>query len=227
MPELGLAGPFARLRHTAMRLGITVLDGAAGDSPWPDESTAAIVAFGRHIALKPGLDDALHTDVLAMALIVAAVMGSTPAGHPCAITAPSGLVLISQARAARGESGPGKLATLLARKCGRDTASAAFEYTTPAITDPSPWAPWIRAADPGRGRSDSGALQSWAAADKSPQRRHLPGAYPQPSGTAGRSLRPAGSGTGGKTRWSAEFGASIKPVGVPTLLTRLPSPGAR
>jgi hypothetical protein len=132
--EPGLAGPFARLLGTAMRLGITVLDGAAADSPWPDESIAAIVAFGDHITLKPGLDDGLRTDVLAMALIVAAVMGDRPAGHSCAITAPGGFVLISQTRAARGESGPGKLATLLARKCGRDTASAAFEYTTPAIT---------------------------------------------------------------------------------------------
>jgi hypothetical protein len=146
VPELRLAGPLARLHHTAMRLGITVLHGAAGDSPWPDESNAAIVAFGEHIALKPGLEDGLRADVLAMALIVAAVMGDRPAGHSCAITAPGGFVLISQTRAARDESGPGKLATLLARKCGRDTASAAFEYTTPATTDSSPWAPWIQAA---------------------------------------------------------------------------------
>jgi hypothetical protein len=130
-----------------MRLGITVLDGAARDSPWPDESTAAIVAFGEHIALKPGLDDGLRADVLAMALIVAAVMGDRPVGHPCGITAPSGFVLISRTRGARGDSGPGKVATLLARECGADTASAAFEYTTPAMTDPSPWAPWIQAAD--------------------------------------------------------------------------------
>ncbi len=147
MPELGVAGPFARLRQTATRLGITVLDGAGGDGLWPDEGTAAIVAFGERIALKPGLDDALRTDVLAMALIVAAVMGDRPAGHSCAVTAPGGFVLISQARAARDEPGPGKLATLLACRCGRVTASAAFEYTTPAITEPSPWAPWIQAVD--------------------------------------------------------------------------------
>jgi hypothetical protein len=127
--ELGLADPFARLLQTAMRLGITVRDGAASDSQWPDESIAAVVAFGEHITLKPGLDDGLRTDVLAMALIVAAVMGDRPVGHSCAITAPGGFVLISQTRAARGMSGPGMLATLLARKCGRDTASAAFEYT--------------------------------------------------------------------------------------------------
>jgi hypothetical protein len=140
---VGLPGALARLYQTAMRLGITVLDDAAG-SRWPDENTAAIVSFGEHIALKPGLDDDLRTDVLAMALIVAAVMGDCPTGHPCAITAPGGLVVISQSRAPRPGVGPGKLATLLARKCGRDTASAAFEYMTPVSGDPSPWARWIR-----------------------------------------------------------------------------------
>ncbi len=146
MPELARADPFARLHDTAARLGITVLDGSAADSQWPDESAAAIVAFGEHIALKPDLDDDLRTDVLAMALIVAAVMGDRPAGHSCAITAPGGLVLISRTHAGQGESGPGKLATLLVRKCGRDTASAAFDYSTPTTTDPSPWGPWIQAA---------------------------------------------------------------------------------
>jgi hypothetical protein len=144
--QLGLTDPYARLRHTAARLGITVLDTSSWDSRWPDESTAAIVAFGEHIALKPGLDDGLRTEVLAMALIVAAVMGDSPAGHSCAITAPDGLVLISRTRVGHGESGPGELATLLVRKCGSDTASAAFDYTTPPMTDPSPWWPWIQAA---------------------------------------------------------------------------------
>ena len=71
-----------------MRLGITMLDDAAAVSRWPDENTAGIVSFGEHIALKPSLDDGLRTDVLAMALIVAAVMGDCAIGHPCAITAP-------------------------------------------------------------------------------------------------------------------------------------------
>jgi hypothetical protein len=142
---VGLPGALARLYQTAMRLGITVLDDGAG-AGWPDENTAAIVSCGEHIALKPGLDDDLRTDVLAMALIVAAVMGDRPAGHPCAITAPGGLVVISQTRAPRPGPGPGKLATLLARKCGRDTASAAFEYMMPVTAGPSPWAPWIRTA---------------------------------------------------------------------------------
>ncbi len=146
VPEPELADPLARLRDIATRLGIAVLDGSAWDRGWPDESAAAIVAFGEHIALKPGLDDGLRTDVLAMGLIVAAVMGDRPAGHSCAITAPDGLVLISLNRAAPCESGPGRLATLLVRKCGRYTASAAFDYTTPPMTDPSPWRSWIQAA---------------------------------------------------------------------------------
>ena len=144
VPAPRLPGPLGRLHETAMRLGITVLGHAAQAGPWPDDRTAAVVSFGEHIALKPGLDEALRTDVLAMALIVAAVMGDRAIDHPCAITAPSGLVVISQIRVPQPRSGPGKLATLLARKCGRDTASAAFEYTTPVSADPSPWAAYIR-----------------------------------------------------------------------------------
>jgi hypothetical protein len=141
----GRPDPLARLYETAAHLGITVLDDAAAASRWPDENAAAIVSSGERIALKPGLDDGLRTDVLAMALIVAAVMGDRPTGHPCAITAPGGLVVISLIRVLRPRSGPGKLATLLARKCGRDTVSAAFEYTTPVTAGRSPWAPWTQA----------------------------------------------------------------------------------
>jgi hypothetical protein len=131
-----LSGPLARLYETAMRLGITVVDHDAPASWWP-ENTAAVVSFGEHIALKPGLDDGLRTDVLAMALIVAAVMGDCPTDHPCAITAPGGVVVISQIRVPQPGSGPGQLATLLARKCGRDTASAAFQYMTPITASPA------------------------------------------------------------------------------------------
>jgi hypothetical protein len=109
-----------------------VLDRAASASPWPDESLAAIVSLGEYIALGPGLDDDdLRADVLAMALIVAAVMGDSDVGHPCAIVAPAGVVLISRRRVPQPAHGPGNLATLLARKCGRDIASAAFEYAAP------------------------------------------------------------------------------------------------
>ena len=150
----GLPEPLARLYGTAARLGITVLDPAAKAGPWPDDRTAAIVSSGEHITLKPGLDDGLRTDVLAMALIVAAVMGDRATDHPCAITAPGGCVLISQNRVPRPAPGPGELATLLARTCGRDTASAAFEYMTPAIDGPSPWVPYIRSAIISSGEDD-------------------------------------------------------------------------
>ena len=133
-PALRLPDPLARLYGTALRLGITVLDGAAEAGPWPDQSTAAIVSLGEHVALNHGLDDGLRTDVLAMALIVAAVMGDDDTGHPCAISAPGGVVLISRIRVPQPARGPGQLATLLARACGRDTASAAFEYTVPGST---------------------------------------------------------------------------------------------
>jgi hypothetical protein len=107
---VGFPDPLARLHQTTTRLGITVLDDAAAASGWPEENTAAIVSFGQHIALKPGLDDDLRADVLAMALIVAAVMGDRPTGHRCAITAPDGLVVIS--RTPRGPApvgtGPGR-----------------------------------------------------------------------------------------------------------------------
>ncbi len=146
--------PLPRLYRTATRLGITVLDRTAAIL-WPDESTAAVVGFGEHIVLNLGIDDdALHADLLAMALIVAAVMGDCPSGHPCAIAAPSGVVLISRTRVPLPVRGPGLLATLLARQCGRDTASAAFEYAVPAArmtTAPHRWPladPRVRATLP-------------------------------------------------------------------------------
>jgi hypothetical protein len=133
----------ARLHATATRLGITVLDGAGDARPWPAEDTAAIVSFGEHIALGPGLgDDGLRGDVLAMALIVAAVMGDCETGHPYAITAPAGYVLISRTRVPPRPPGPGELATLLARGCGRDIASAAFEYSVPDEPAES-WECWM------------------------------------------------------------------------------------
>ncbi len=134
----------ARLYATATRLGITLLDAARDVRPWPDESTVAIVSFGEHIALGPGLDDdGLRADVLAMTLVVAAVMGDCVTGHPCGITAPAGYVLVSRTRVPRPGPGPGELATLLVRECGRDIASAAFEYTAPAEREES-WQAWMK-----------------------------------------------------------------------------------
>ena len=133
----------ARLHTTATRLGMAVLDGADGPGPWPAEDTAAIVSFGERIVLGPGLDDdGPRADVLAMALIVAAVMGDHDTGHPCAVTARAGYVLISRTRGPALPTGPGELATLLARACGRDIASAAFGYSAPDERDDR-WEAWI------------------------------------------------------------------------------------
>ena len=143
MPAPGLPGSLARLYETAIRLGITVLDDTAAPSPWPDENTAAIVSFGEHIALGPDLGDhGLRADVLAMALIVAAVMGDRETDHPCEITAPAGYVLISRTRVPPLSPGPSELATLLARECGRDVTSAAFEYSAPDERAES-WESWM------------------------------------------------------------------------------------
>jgi hypothetical protein len=122
---------------------MTVLDGADGPGPWPAEDTAAIVSFGEYIVLGPDLDhEGLRADVLAMALIVAAVMGDRDTGHPCAVTAPAGYVLISRTRGPVLPTGPGELATLLARACGRDIASAAFRYSAPDEPDDR-WEAWV------------------------------------------------------------------------------------
>ena len=47
--------------------------------------------------------------------------------------APGGFVVITRNRIPAPETGPGAFATLVARRCGRDTVSAAFEYYVPAF----------------------------------------------------------------------------------------------
>jgi hypothetical protein len=59
-----------------------------------------------------------------MALELAIVMTNRPG----AICAPGGSVVITHNRVPAPAAGIGKFATLMARTCGRDTASAAFEY---------------------------------------------------------------------------------------------------
>lgn len=152
------ASPVARLAATASRLGITVLDSAGDAGAWPDENVAAIVSSGEHIALGPDLGDhGLRADVLAMALIVAAVMGDCETGHPYAITAPAGYVLISRTRVPSASPGPGELATLLARECGRDIGSAAFEYSAPDERAESTWEAWLSHGRDWRLLTESGA----------------------------------------------------------------------
>jgi hypothetical protein len=120
---LGWPTPLACLYSLAMDTGIGVRDYSGGDP-----GTAAIVADARSIALSSSLaDDGLRADVLAMALEVAIVM----ANRPGAICAPGELVVITRNRVPVPASGVGKFATLMARTCGRDTASAAFGYYIP------------------------------------------------------------------------------------------------
>jgi hypothetical protein len=130
---LSLPTPLARLYGTAMTLGIEVRDfpcdglSAAGD-------TAAVVVCGASIAINPGLEgDDLRADVLAMALEIAAIMTNCDTGDPGEVYAPGGFVVITRRRVPAPETGPGALATAVARQCGRDTASAAFEFHVPAF----------------------------------------------------------------------------------------------
>ena len=116
---LGWPTPLACLYSLAMETGIGIRD-----YPHDDAGTAAVVD-GKVIVLDAGLpDDGLRADVLAMALEVAIVMTNRPG----AICGPGGSVVITRNRVPAPATGLGKFATLMARTCGRDTASAAFEY---------------------------------------------------------------------------------------------------
>jgi hypothetical protein len=66
-----------------------------------------------------------------MALEVAIVMANRP-GVLCPV---GGFVVITQQRVPAPVTGVGKFATLMARTCGRDTTSAAFEYYAPKFSD--------------------------------------------------------------------------------------------
>jgi hypothetical protein len=128
---LSLPTPLARLYGTAMKLGIEVRDFPCESAPG-DDDTAAVVVCGATIALNPAIErDDLRADVLAMALEIAAVMTNRETGDPGEVYAPGGFVVITRHRVPAPETGPGALATAVARRCGRDTASAAFEFSVP------------------------------------------------------------------------------------------------
>jgi len=128
--------PFDRLCRTATQLGVIVLDAVDDQGPWLGDDTAAIVACGECIAINPALDDdTVRADVVAMALALTYVMSPSKNGHgEGGITAAGSFVLISRTRVAEPLPGPGELATLIAREHGRDTVSAAFEYTVPVFS---------------------------------------------------------------------------------------------
>jgi hypothetical protein len=126
--------PLARLYATALELDITFIDMTGELAADAGDATAAIVAYGTHIALTPHLEgDELRADVLAMALSVSAMMVRTLDHSEGGIVAPAGFVVITRDRVPEPAGPAGKIATLIARQCGRDTASAAFEYYVPVF----------------------------------------------------------------------------------------------
>jgi hypothetical protein len=130
----GVAGwptSLAFLYGVAMEAGIGVCDFPGGD-PYAAGGIAAIVTNGNLIALNSAVaDDGLRADVLAMALEVATVMTDRPGSRRSAIYAPEGFVVITGNRVQVPAAGVGRFATVMVRKSGRDTDSAAFEYYIP------------------------------------------------------------------------------------------------
>jgi hypothetical protein len=123
---LGLPTPLARLYAMAMHGSINVSVYDDSDEPWPDSETAALASYDGIVILNPSLDDDLRADVLAFAIAVCCsiVIGDTaPEGR---IAAPDGYVAIGRERLPEPPNGPGRLAKLFARQCGRDIDSATF-----------------------------------------------------------------------------------------------------
>ena len=86
--------PLARLYATALEADITIIDMTGELAADAGDDTAAIVAYGTHIALSPHLEgDELRADVLAMALSVSAMMVRTEdQASEGGIVAPAGFV---------------------------------------------------------------------------------------------------------------------------------------
>ena len=137
---LSLPTPLARLYGVALQMGMRVTDGnpelwdPADDENFSD--AAAIVASQGVICLNPSMDDDLRSDVLAMALSVSAMMiCDESVALPGDVVAPGGFVVVTPHRIAEPAEPAGRFATMMAQRCGRDTASAAFDYYLPAFTD--------------------------------------------------------------------------------------------
>jgi len=72
--------------------------------------------------------------VLAMGLSVAAMMVcDETTALPGDVVAPSGFVVITRDRLREPASPVGRFATMMAQRCGRDTASAAFDCYLPVF----------------------------------------------------------------------------------------------
>jgi hypothetical protein len=136
---LSLPTPLARLYGVALQVGIRVTDGCP--QLWDEQDAenfsdaAAIVSFPDTVCLNPGLDgDDLRADVLAMALSVAVMMVcDESAALPGDVLAPGGFVVITPDRIREPADPAGRFATMMAQRCGRDTASAAFDCYLPVF----------------------------------------------------------------------------------------------
>ena len=137
---LSLPTPLARLYGVALQMGMRVTDGSPELWDPEDEenfgNAAAIVASKGVICLNPSMDDDLRSDVLAMALSVAAMMiCDETVALPGDVVAPGGFVVVTPHRIAEPAEPSGRFATMMAQRCGRNTASAAFDYYLPTFTD--------------------------------------------------------------------------------------------
>lgn len=137
---LSLPTPLARLYGVGLQMGVRVTDGSPELWDEDDEENfsdaAAIVAFQDVICLNPSVADDVRSDVLAMALSVAAMMiCDESAALPGDVVAPSGFVVVTPHRIAEPAEPVGRLATMMAQRCGRDISSAAFDYYLPVLTD--------------------------------------------------------------------------------------------
>jgi len=136
---LSLPTPLARLYGVALQIGIRVTDGCPQLWDEQDEENfseaAAIVSFPDTVCLNPGLEgDDLRADVLAMGLSVAAMMVcDETTALPGDVVAPSGFVVITRDRVREPTHPAGRFATMMAQRCGRDTASAAFDCYLPVF----------------------------------------------------------------------------------------------
>jgi hypothetical protein len=136
---LSLPTPLARLYGMALQMGIRVTDGCPQLWDEQDEENfsdaAAILSFPDTICVNPWLDgDDLRADVLAMALSVTALMVcDESAALPDDVVAAGGFIVITQDRVREPADPAGMLATMMARWCGRDTDSAAFDCYLPVF----------------------------------------------------------------------------------------------
>ncbi|HEU5028626.1 MAG TPA: hypothetical protein VFV01_27200 [Spirillospora sp.] len=102
----------------------------SGDDPWPDDAIAALVTPG-HVVFNPALEsDDLRADLLAFAVAISVSIVVEDTARSGYVAAPEGIVLVTRERLPEPAKGPGRLAGMFARRCGRQTKSATFRIIT-------------------------------------------------------------------------------------------------